>query len=566
MNVRFRVLAVGALAAGVGVAWLLLAQQRRPVLAVVAAVAVGWSFVASGLLAWWQRPENLIGPVMVATGFARLAAEFMWAPQPVLFSLGHLVHPLHLAGVGYVLLAFPSGRLGTALNRWILGGAVVVVGPLQLGSVLIGSGDGPICAGCPANVFELTQNPGMARAVEGAQTGLGLLVVALTIAVLGRRWRRASPPLRFAIAPVLWAGLAAFAVLLLRLKNHGSALMDLLLAMVPVAFLVGLLRVRLARSAVADLIVELGRTPAADDLRAALGRVLHDRSLVLAYWLPEVGRYVDAGGRPVELPAADPGRAVTMVERDGRRIGALVHDVALREEPQLVASACAAAALALENERLQAELRARLQELQASRARLVQAADQERRRIERNLHDGTQQRLVSIAMALGLAQAKLAVDPAGAGAIFGEARQGLTAALKELRELSHGIHPGILTERGLGPALGELTLHAAVPVTLTVSVDRRLPEPVEATAYYVVCEALANVAKHAHATAAHVHIDATNTPAVVEVTDDGVGGAAGGRGSGLRGLADRVEAVGGRFWLSSPPGRGTVVRAELPCG
>jgi signal transduction histidine kinase len=196
----------------------------------------------------------------------------------------------------------------------------------------------------------------------------------------------------------------------------------------------------------------------------------------------------------------------------------------------------------------------------------VGAADEERRRIERNLHDGTQQRLVSISMALGLAQAKLEKDPAAASTVVDEARQGLSAALEELRELSHGIHPAVLTERGLVAALQELTLHTAVPVELALDGTGPLPEQVEAAAYYVVSEALANIVKYAHATRAQVRVQPVDGKVVFEVADDGIGGADAGRGSGLRGLTDRVEALGGRLWLSSPPGQGTIVRAEIPCG
>jgi signal transduction histidine kinase len=195
----------------------------------------------------------------------------------------------------------------------------------------------------------------------------------------------------------------------------------------------------------------------------------------------------------------------------------------------------------------------------------VQAAEAERRRIERNLHDGTQQRLVSISMALGLAESKLSTDPEAARPVIAEARQALSAALTELRELSQGIHPGILTERGLGPALVELTYSAVTPVELEVGLEERLPEQVEATAYYVVSESLANVAKHAGATAVKVQVGREDGRAFVEIADDGVGGADGRRGSGLSGLRDRVEALGGRFALVSPPGRGTIIRAEIPC-
>jgi signal transduction histidine kinase len=252
------------------------------------------------------------------------------------------------------------------------------------------------------------------------------------------------------------------------------------------------------------------------------------------------------------------------VEREGHRVAALVHDASLRDDPALVEAVSAAAGLALENERLQAELRARLDDLQGSRARIVEAADDERRRIERNLHDGTQQRLVSVSMALGLAESKLERD-SEAGRILEEARQALGAALQELRELSQGIHPGILSERGLGMALRELAYHAPVAVDLRVELDERLPEAVEVASYYVVAEALANIAKYASATEVTVSVDREDGRAFVRVADDGVGGADPARGSGLRGLADRVEALGGILVLESPSGEGTRLRAEIPC-
>jgi signal transduction histidine kinase len=230
-----------------------------------------------------------------------------------------------------------------------------------------------------------------------------------------------------------------------------------------------------------------------------------------------------------------------------------------------VQSVCAAAALTLENARLQAELRARLTELQASRARLVEATDSERRRIERDLHDGTQQRLVSIAMALGLAESKLAADRPAVEPVLREAREALAVALAELRELTQGIRPAILVERGLAAALDDLSRRAALPVRLDLAISGRLPEQVESAAYFVASEALANAAKHSHASEVCLVASRDGALLVLEVADDGIGGAASGGGSGLRGLADRVEALGGRLTVSSPPGRGTTVRAEIPC-
>jgi signal transduction histidine kinase len=275
---------------------------------------------------------------------------------------------------------------------------------------------------------------------------------------------------------------------------------------------------------------------------------------------------VDGDGRAVELPTAGDARVATVVERGGQPVAALVHDPALVENLELVESVCAAAALTLENERLQAELRARLAELRASRARLVEAGATERRRIERDLHDGAQQRLISIAMSLGLVEARLPEDPLSAAPIVREAREALGLALSELRELSQGIYPSILGERGLAAALDELARSAALPVALEARLPSGLPGPVEAAAYFVVSEALANAAKHSHGSDVRVSASIVDETLVVEVADDGIGGAGGDGGTGLRGLADRVEALGGTFTVVSPPGRGTTIRAELPCG
>ena len=335
-------------------------------------------------------------------------------------------------------------------------------------------------------------------------------------------------------------------------------------ASIPIAVLAALLQRRLARGAVAGLVVELEGV-AAVDLREALARALGDPSLELAYWVPAGARYVDAGGQPVALPEPESERAATVVEREGEPIAALIHDPALAENDELVQSVCAAAALTLENARLQAELRARLAELQASRARLVEATDTERRRIERDLHDGTQQRLVSIAMALGLAESKLAADQAAVQPVLREARDALAVALAELRELTQGIRPAILVERGLAAALDDLSRRAALPVRLEVAVGGRLPEQVESAGYFVASEALANAAKHSHASEVRLVASQEDGVVVLEIADDGIGGAASSGGSGLSGLADRVEALGGRLTVSSPPGRGTTLRAEIPC-
>ena len=316
--------------------------------------------------------------------------------------------------------------------------------------------------------------------------------------------------------------------------------------------------------AVADLVVELERTPPGS-VRDALARTLGDPSLELALWLPARGAYVDANGRAVELPAAGSGRAVTILGAADTPVAALVHDPVLLERRALLEAACAAARLALENERLQAELRAQLVELRASRARIVSAGDEERRRLERDLHDGAQQRLLSLGLALQLARTHLGPDANGASDLLAEADVELRAALDELRELAHGIHPAVLTEQGLAPALRSLAERSPVPVTILGLPDERLPTPAEAAAYFLVSEALANVSKYAHASRVRIEVARVDGRVLVEVEDDGVGGAEPARGSGLRGLSDRVQALDGTLEVSSPPGSGTRLHAEIPC-
>jgi signal transduction histidine kinase len=243
----------------------------------------------------------------------------------------------------------------------------------------------------------------------------------------------------------------------------------------------------------------------------------------------------------------------------------LVHDTALVEERDVVEAVVAVARLALANERLQAEVRAQLEEVRASRVRMVEAADAERRRVERNLHDGAQQRLVSLSLTLRLLQRRAAAIDEDLAADVTMAADELRCAIEELRELARGIHPTILAEQGLGPALEALAEQAPVPVNVAGIPSRRLPQTLEATAYFLVAEALANVAKHAGASQVMVVADLTEDHLVVEVLDDGRGGATEDAGTGLRGLRDRVAAIGGTLSLHSPPAAGTCLRAELPC-
>jgi signal transduction histidine kinase len=336
------------------------------------------------------------------------------------------------------------------------------------------------------------------------------------------------------------------------------------LGSVPLVFLAGFLRSRLARAAVGELFVDLRADPAPGDLRDALARALGDPSLTLAYWLPEFETWADLDGRAVMLPT-DGSRATTLIERNGARLAALLHDPVLDDEPELLQVVGAAASIALENGRLHAELRARLAELRGSRARVIEAGQKERKRLERNLHDGAQQRLIALSLELSLLEKEMAGDDDARARRLEQARDEIAASLDELRAVARGLHPAVLSGHGLEVALESIAASAPVSVRLNVALEGRLPEQIEVAAYYVVSESLANIGKHSCASSASVDVDRINGVLVVEVVDDGVGGADSEQGSGLRGLADRVEALGGKLRVWSPAGGGTRLRAEMPC-
>jgi signal transduction histidine kinase len=576
MKAKLSAVAIAGVLAGAGAVWLAAHQQptgpTEP--GAMLTLVVGASLLGCGLASWRNRPENRIGLIMVFTGFAWFAAQLNEASPPGLYTIGTAVQSVWGVGLIYLLLSFPSGRLPSRLDRWVVGIAVMLVLGFQVVAMFYGNRSGLRCPECPTNLLQVVNDNRQALAWLNLQRLLGAVLIVVVVTLLVRRWVTASAAQRRAVAPVLVAGCASLVALGLTvtLDLDGDPLGGLpahvwfySMATVPVAVLFVFVQRRLARGMVAGLVVELGAPSAAADLRQALARALGDPSLELAYWFGAEKCYVDGDGGAVRLPDEDSGRRSTFVERDGQPIAVLLHDPVLEHNAELVASVCAAASLALENERLQAELRARLVELQASRARLVQATDAERRRIERDLHDGTQQRLVSIAMSLGLLETKLPAQATDARPLVRETREALVLALAELRELTHGINPPLLTERGLPAALDELCRRAALPAHLDLALDRRLPDEIESAAYFVASEALTNAAKHSHGSEVRIRACEAGHSLTVEVADDGIGGANTAGGSGLRGLADRVEALGGRFTVSSPPGRGTTLRAEIPC-
>ena len=789
--------------------------------ALVLTVAI--AFVVSGLVALSRRPENRTGVYLAAVGYLAFFSILTTTENEWVFAVAFIGEVLIWAPFAALILAFPTGQLQGRLERAIPVVTGVMLGTASLLILLLDRTPAPSrCDDCPESPIVIAERPGAAGAVEAVTTVFALVVIALSLGLLVRRWRGASPALRRLLWPVLAAGSATlFAIGLVVIVDPfsedvaeaASLLLIASLACVPIAFLVGILRTTFARASVTDLVLALqSGTP----LREALAVALRDPSVEIAYRLdPRRGvagaGWVDAEGRTVAEPTASSERAVKHVDLGGAGAAAVGYDISLTEEPELVEAVTTAAGLALQNERLQAELRAEIrlagalaettpslltnvdtdgrvvkfnqaalrasglshedelrgrlfwdvfiapeereamiarfaaaapdfapteyentftnargerrviywrsapvldeegrvvsivggglditerkqreeeaalrsdfldaitdaipsflvavdpegvvredgvnpaftqafgwtkeelagrsflevisdqdqyeghmaianaangviqaereswwvgrdgaaravawtarpvldpqgrdivlvsgsdvtvrrrqeEELRASRARLVEAADDARRKLERNLHDGAQQRLVALSVSLRLAESKLSNDPPTATRILGDAREELTHALEDLRELARGIHPAVLTDRGLRAAIDALVSRSPVPVESSVP-QLELPPAVEAAAYYVVAEALTNVVKYGQASLAEVSVETVDGSVRITVKDDGVGGADPARGSGLRGLSDRVEALEGRLVVESAAGSGTTVRAEIP--
>ena len=538
----------------------------------VQALLTDWAvigYVLAGTIAWWRRPDSRFGPLMIGVGFTFFLTSLTWSNAAVPYTIGIAFDLLPAALYLHVFLAFPSGRLERRFERALVAAAYFTACGVQLVGIALG-GFGP------DNAFAVVSEPDAAYTLLRVQlvvlSGLALTGI---VAVWRRRDRR---PLRRPVALLVDAfalGLVMVAFLYLSAAFGGLSgqiafetirrATFFVFGLAPLAFLYGLLHARLARSAVAELLVELRRRPAAHDVRDALARALRDPSLTLAYWLPQFETWADVDGRAVDLADLEAGRASTVLESDGEYVAALIHDPSLESDPELLDAVAAAAVFALENARLNVELRARLEELQGSRARIVEAGDAERRRLERNLHDGAQQRLVAVALQLRMLQNRIRRDPAEAEQLATEASNELAQSLDELRELARGLHPAVL-DQGLNAALHALATRSPVPTTVTYQAPDGLPQPIELAAYFVASEALTNVAKYASATGATVRVSGDGRTVAIQIADDGVGGADDGLGSGLRGLADRVEALHGTLRVVSAAGAGTTVTAEMPCG
>lgn len=571
------VTAFAALTTGVGMA------SGAPTIFLVLDGTLGLTFVACGLAAAWLRPGWPAGPILLVSGALWFVGSYAPTGQPVLTHLGFAFERYYDLALAVLLLLVSGGVSGRI--RWVLVALAAVMAARTLGRLLLQDPvrNFPDCVGCPANPFALWPDLDLfVRAEVVANTAMAVLFVTIGV-IASRRLIGFGPIARRVRWPILVAGTIAMAGAAYDAAEYAyTTATDMPLlewadpwatvfewgvfgarVLVPVGFLVATLRDRRQAGPLGPLAAELQRIGGSGGIGDALRKALRDPSL-------EILRHVNGGwlsetGAPATL-VPPPGGTVSMIGSVEDPLAAIVHDPALAEQPELLGGVIRVLGLALENERLQSDLREQLQLVTESRTRLVSAAEEERRRLERDLHDGAQQRLIAVMLALQQVRAETgdAAAPAEVARRLDAAVDELNSAIRELRELARGIHPAILEEEGLAAAVAGLARRAGLPVSVRVELGGRLSPLVETTVYFTIAEALTNAQRHARATQAEVRITHADGVLEVQVHDDGAGGADPSRGSGLRGLADRVTALGGRLNVESAAGGGTTVHASIP--
>lgn len=564
---------VGVAALGMAVALVALeydtpgfSQARLLLVAGVGVVMVGAGIASAA------NGEERIGLLVTLAGYSWLLERLLGAiDNQVVYSASAFFPGLWVALLLWALLTFPSGRFRSPLDRVLVTGfAVLQIGGQWLITLTIPrweprGGTGP-------NEMALFPNDPLAENVTKLADRITIPLLLLIAVILVHRMVTATPPVRRSYGFV-WVGGIVLCLLLALLITAGLGWVDFdeaygrwleyLAGIIPITMAVSLFAARVAQDRLVSLVVDLEAGERGDRLVASLRKALGDPALDLVYPAPGGEGWIDGAGESVDVDEESGQRVVTPVVYRGANIAALVHDPVLLRNPERLSTAIAAAGLAIDNERLQAELRATLADVLASRTRIVEAGDRERRRVERNLHDGAQQRLVALGLTLNLAARQAESDPAVA-ALLVEARADLDEATSELRELARGIHPAVVTDLGLGGALETLAQRPGTPVSLELDLPDQLPDQIAVAAYYVVAEALTNVNRYAAATGVVLHAVMANGSLRLTIADDGRGGATPRPGSGLEGLGDRVGALGGSLDLTSPVGGGTKVRVELP--
>jgi signal transduction histidine kinase len=546
-----------------------------------AELSAGWALIAAGAAESWRRPASRAGLLLTGAGIGWFFAEWNnpGLASPAAFTFGLIAAGLAPPLVAHAALAYPAGRLDSRLDAWVLlaayAGAGLVLGLLP--AVFFDSGRQG-CALCPANLALVRSEPGLVAGLQRAGLAVGLIWAAGLVAAEARRMARASPPLRRMLWPVLVpAGCylvlvgADFAHSLPRGTLSNDPL-EYRLWLGEAAFLVLMaagvswarVRDRRTRSAVVRLVMDAAQSPPPGGLRNALSQMLGDEHLQLAYPVGDPPRQVDADGQRVSVEPAD-GQTATPLIRAGQTVAIVRHRAGLLDDPGLVREVTSAARLAMDNERLHAEVLAQLEDLQASRARIVAAGDAERRRVERDLHDGAQQRLVGLSLTLRLARSHPSPGCPGLTGLIEQADRELRLAIGELRELAHGIYPAVLADEGLAAAVEALAERSPIPVTISDIPQERLPGPVEATGYFLTAETIGLVAAMTGARGATVNAKYGGGRLVLEIAGDTAARPSQELQAGLADVADRVGALGGHLRVHPAPGGVITIRAEIPC-
>ena len=538
----------------------------------------GVVFVAAGVVVWARDAPGRLGWRFLLAGSAMCLINVTLGPGPVLTTLRVLSGGYALFGITLVhlLLSYPGGRVPRGFDRALVAYGYLITGCYLAAQYLIGDASGQrFCApvGCDAIGPAPIASDRAAAAVPVFVLVAFSVAVVLLVVALVRHWRAATPRGRRELRPVLLSlaatcGLAitSGAVRLLVLDGEGAVRVSIAVvwgvtvSAVAISLLVGALRNRLVLYGMGPLVDQLGADHPASELQTVLARLLRDPTVQLLRAEPDGTGFLDLNG--VHVVPGGPGRVWLPIGEPPA--GAISYDSHASPDPRVVQAVTGALRLLLDNLRLQDRLREQLIEVDASRARILQASDEERRRVERDLHDGAQQHLVTSTLTVRQARSQLRHAPDAADLLLAGVETQLRTALREIRDLARGLLPAILSEEGIGAAVDSLAARLPLRTEVHDALPRRYPFVLETTSYFVVCEALVNVVKYAEVDEALVRLTERDGTVLVEVDDRGRGGAEPDHGSGLRGLADRVGAVGGLLEVSSPPGAATTVRASLP--
>jgi signal transduction histidine kinase len=559
------------------------AEGRPGLTAFARALCVGVP-IAVGLYAWYRGENRRFGLVLMTVGAGWFVTTLAESDGEVAYTVGRTAGWLVELLIVYLVLAFPSGRLRDRVDQRLVEAMAAAVLVLFLPQLLLAetfsvpSQFTSCVRDCPGNaLFAFDSEPAF---VQGAMGPLGaVLVLVVMLGVLLRLWgrtRNSTPLTRVMLVPVFAIAMAragALGVAIVGRELEPDAwpielagwFLALTVPALALAFLLGLLRWRLyGELTLRRLAMCLRSVPDALTLRRAFADAFGDPTIEIAY--PAGDRWMDCRGRPVALPPTQRGRAMSEVLQNGVVVAAIVHDEGLRQRPELVDAGVSMAAVVLENQRLAAEAEVSLRDLQESRARIAAGAEQERRRIERDLHDGAQQRLVALRIELELAEDAVRAGPEVGIARLRKLELDVEEALEELRDLAHGVYPPVLADRGLEEALRSVALRSTVRVDLVTHGVGRFSTEVEGAVYFCIREALQNIQKHAaRARRIVITLDAnTHGELRFSVRDDGAGTAAIEPGAGVTNMRDRLAALGGYVDVKSKPGVGTVVRGRVP--